>query len=389
MRMRADNLCRMVNSTFFIGAFFLQSFVDGYYIANGVEPALLKEIKYGLVLGGILWGFLQLSGRKRLVFVKEFRNVLFAVVTMLLVSLLLILVRGGDLMFCLELTLRYAMSVCYAFVLLNVLRFEDVWNLMVCFLLFSVFGWILQMGERLLDASLYLQISFADSYSPFESHYFAPSAMNCCAFFRYYRKNRWTQVVSFLFALMTFKRVQIVFAVLLLLLPVFFDPGRQLRRGTRVMFCVGIVALTLCYYCVLQPEGEWILQKLTGQSADVFTMGRSTLLRRLVDSGYRMGGLGTSEAVLGRGIEMDLISIMVEMSFPVMVVLICCYASAAGRKAYAMMFLLYLMVLMLTGSGLYNVFLWTIAFLFFGSINYLKPEPFPRRRRRIRIRISR
>lgn len=371
----------------FMAVFFLQAYVDGKYIAYGQEPFSLKVIKYLLVGGAIVLGLWQLLRRKRFVFLWELRNVLISISTFLVVSLVLILIRDGDLGFCLELILRYALSIFYAFVLLNLLDFEDVYRLMVFFLIISIWGWILQKGDRLLDIATYTKISFENSYSPLESHYFAPSAMNCCAFFLYYKKNRWTQIVSFLFALLTFKRVQLVFAVALLLLPLLADPNRMLKKRTVTLFCVGIILLALGYYAALQPEYEWIIEGLTGQTAQKFTTGRSNSLRTVMESGYKMSGLGTTEAILGHGIEMELISIMLEMSLPVMVLFVFCYVSVAGRKVYPMLVMTYLMVLLLTGSGLYNVFLWTTAYLFFGSVNYLKTKEFhPIRRARIRLK---
>lgn len=388
MRIKVSKINKFIHYILFMAAFFCQSYVDGKYIAYGEEPFLLKILKYLLVGSAILLGFLQIRNSHQYVFLKELRNVLISIGAFFLVSLVLILFRGGDLGFCLELLMRYAMSVAYSFVLLNIFDFEDIYNLMVYFLFVSIFGWILQIGDIILDAAQYLQISFQNSYSPFESHYFAPSAMNCCAFFVYYRKNRWTQIVSFLFALMTFKRVQLVFAIALLILPILLNPNHQLKKGTVIFFALGIIVLTLGYYVALQPEYEWIIEGLTGQTAEKFTSGRSTLLRTVLNSDYKMGGLGTTEAILGRGIEMDLISIMLEMSLPVMALFVFCYVSVAGQKVYAMLVMAYLMVLMMTGSGLYNVFLWTTAFLFFGSVNYLKTKEFHAVRRWKQIRFK-
>lgn len=372
MKVSKKQLNKMLNYILFVATFFLQSYVDGKYIAYGDEPTNLKVIKYILLGCGILWGFVQVLGKKHLVFLRELRNVMIAIGTFLVVSLVLILFRGGDLAFCLELIVRYTMAIAYAFVLLNVLDFEDIYRLMVFYLVISIYGWALQKGGALLDWNTYMQMSFVTSYSPLESHYFAPAAMNCCVFFLYYKRNKWTQVISFLFALFTFKRVQLVFAIAVLLLPIIADPNRKIKKSAWYLFCGGVILAALCYLALLMPEQEWIIESVTGMSTEDFTSGRSTLLRWLLDSDYQMGGLGTSEAVLGRGIEMELLSIMLEMSFPVMVIFVFSYVSVAGRKLYAMLVMLYLMVLLLTGSALYNVFMWTTAYMFFGSINYLK-----------------
>ena len=387
MRISAKQLNKAMNYAIFIAAFFLQSYVDGKYIAYGEEPTNLKIIKYLLLGCGILWGLMQVLGKKKMIFLRELRNVMIAIGTFLIVSLVLILIRGGDLSFCLELIVRYTMAITYAFVLLNVLDFEDIYRLMVFYLVISIFGWVLQRGDVLLDWSTYRKISLKDSYSPLESHYFAPAAMNCCIFFLYYKRKKWTQIVSFIFALLTFKRVQLVFAVAALVFPLVGDPNRKIKKTAWYLFCIGVIVATVCYFELLQPENEWIIESLTGMSANDFTSGRSNVLQRLLLSDYKMGGLGTSEAILGRGIEMELIAMILEMSFPVMVLFVFCYASVAGRKIYAMLDMSYLMVLLITGSALYNVFMWVTVFLFFGSINYLKEVEYGRHRRGIRIRL--
>ena len=291
--------------------------------------------------------------------------------------------------YCLELIIRYTMSITYAFVLLNVLDFEDIYRLMVFYLVISIFGWVLQKGELILDLSTYTKMSLADSYFPLESHYFAPAAMNCCIFFLYYKRKKWTQIVAFAFAILTFKRVQLIFAIVALVFPLVGDPNRKIKKTTWYLFCIGVIVATACYFELLQPENEWIIESVTGMPANDFTSGRSNLLHRLLLSDYKMAGLGTSEEILGRGIEMELIAMILEMSFPVMVIFVFCYASVAGRKIYAMLDMSYLMVLLLTGATLYNVFMWTTVFLFFGSINYLKTVDYGegRRHKRIRIRL--
>lgn len=387
MKISAKQLNKISNYAIFMITFFLQAFVDGYYIAHGEEPFALKLTKYGLLALGIAWGFVQLTRKKHGRFQRETVNVLAAIFSFLVISLILIMFRGGDLSFCLELVMRYAMSVLYAYVLLNVFEFDDIYNLMVYILLVSIFGWFLEKGNIIFNIDFYSTISFMDSYSPFESHYFAPSSINCCAFFLYYRKDKWTQIISFLFVLLTFKRPQIIFACCFVVLPYLVDPNKVIKRATHRIGCIMVVVLTLGYYALLLPENEWLIQEITGLSAGEFTSGRSTLLRTLIESGYKSSGLGTSEAVLGRGIEMDLISIMLEMSIVALVIFVFSYGSVSGRKIYAVLVMVYLMLFMITGSGLYNVFLWTGAFLFFGTINYLKTEDYTNKMHLPRIKI--
>ena len=389
MRLKAQQINKITNYLFFVVSFFIQSYVDGKYIAYGDEPTSLKLLKYILLAVAIVWGMMQLLGKRHFVFIKELRNVLAAIFAFLAVSLVLILFRDGDLMMCLELVARYAMSILYAFVLLNVMDFEDIYRLMTYALLIAVFCFFLQHGRNLVDVSLYSLISFRDSYSPFESHYFAAPSINCCAFFLYYRKNKALSAISFLFVLMTFKRPQIVAAIVLLLLPLFVDPNRMVKKSTHLLMCVGAIAATVLWYYLLLPEMEWVVELLTGQSAQIFTSGRSGVLRELVDSGYRYGGLGSTSNLVGSGIEMDLVAFMLEMSLPVMAWFVFAFASVSGRRIYTVVVMIYRLLSAMTGSGLYNVTGVLLLYLFFGSVNYLQPDVLKKTERRKRwIRIK-
>ena len=374
MRLSSKQINKTINYVIFMAAYFMQVYVDGRYIAHGQEPTVMKVLKYALVALGIFWGLLQLYGKRRIVFLRELCNILLTVAMFLIVSLFLILLRDGDLGLCLDYTIRYSMSVLYAFVLLNTLDFDDVYRLMTYALAVSVFGFFLETGNALLNWSLYSKMSFSGSYSPFESHYFAAPSINCCAFFLYYRKNKLLSVISFIFVLLTFKRPQIIAAVIFLVMPLFVDPNKKIKKSTHTVMCVATVLCTILWYYFMMPECEWIIEAITGQSTEAFTSGRSSLLRDVVSSSYKMAGLGSSSVVIGRTIEMDLVMFMLEMSLPVMAIFVFCFASLSGRRIYAVAVMAYRLFSAMTGSGLYNITGMLLLYLFFGSVNYLQPD---------------
>lgn len=374
MKLNAKQLNKTLNYTIFIAAFFVQIYLDGNFVAHGQEPMAMKVLRYMLIAVGIGWGILQLSSKKRFVFLRELRNMLVAIFTFLIVSLILILFRDGDLYFCLELTLRYLMSLLYAFVLINLMEFDDIYRLMACALLLSIFGWFLENGNIIFNFSYYSRISFAGSYSPFESSYFAAPSINCCAFFLYYRKNKWLSLLSFLFVLLTFKRPQIIFAIVFFLLPFFANPNKPVKKSIHFAMCIIVIICTVFWYWLMMPEYEWLIEAVTGQGTHALTSGRSIVLRNVLDAGYISRGLGSTNLLVGRGIEMDLVAFMMEMSFPVMALFVFCFASVSGRKLYPVIVMLYRLFSAMTGSGLYNVMGVLLLYLFFGSVNYLNVD---------------
>ena len=56
MRISKGQINKVLNYILFVATFFLQSYVDGKYIAYGDEPTNLKVAKYVLLGAGIIWG---------------------------------------------------------------------------------------------------------------------------------------------------------------------------------------------------------------------------------------------------------------------------------------------------------------------------------------------
>ena len=87
-------------------------------------------------------------------------------------------------------------------------------------------------------------------------------------------------------------------------------------------------------------------------------------------TGYKPAGLGSTNNIVGRGIEMDLIQFLLELTIIGLIIFILCYTFAAGRNLYAILVMSFQLITCLTGSGLYNSFGWVPVFLILGSINY-------------------
>ena len=120
--------------------------------------------------------------------------------------------------------------------------------------------------------------------------------------------------------LLTFKRPAVVFAFILLIAPIFIDV--DLKISSKIVFLGALLCVltTFVWYWLLLPQNEWLIFKLTGDTAAHFTQGRSLTLLSVLRSGYKPAGIGTSYNVVHRIIEMDLIQFYLETT-----IIVCIY----------------------------------------------------------------
>ncbi len=362
---------KKINVFIFCVAFFLQSFIDGFYIAHDMNPAFLKVLKYGFFILGIIWGVISIQ-KNRLCYWKETEKIIVSIYVVFLISLFLIAINNGNLGITLEITFRFSIAIIYAFVLLNIFDLDDIYKLMVYVLLVSIMGWILEKGVDIFNIANFGAIAFADSSSPFESSYFAAPSINCCAFFMYYRKNKIISSIAFLFALLTFKRPAIVFSIIFLVVPFFINVDKKISKKMIFIGETLCVICTVLWYNLLLKNNNDLFMRIIGDTSEHFTQGRSKFMNMVLETGYHAAGLGSTNNIVGHGIEMDLIQLFLETTIIGLSIIVFAYISAAGRNMYALMLMVFHMFTCLTGSGLYNSFGWVPVFVTFGCINYKK-----------------
>lgn len=367
---------KKINTIIFVIAFFLQAYIDGVYIAHDINPIFLKALKYAFFLIGIIWGFICMKDRKITCYVKETFGIMMSICSIFILSLCLMIINGGKLDSSLELTFRFSIAILYAFVILNVYKLDDIYQLMIYVLCISIIGWIWEKGIEIFANTDLNSISFVNSFSPFESSYFAAPSINCCAFFMYYRKNKIISVIAFAFALLTFKRPAIVFSFVVLLLPYFFNVNRQINKYVIFIGKIMCIVATIVWYNLLLSKNEIVFNKLINDSAVHFTQGRSRIFNNVLETGYKAAGLGSTNNIVGRGIEMDLIQFYLETTIVGLTIIVFAYVSAAGKNFYALLLMGFHMFGCLTGSGLYNSFGWVPVFVTLGCINYKDSEEF-------------
>ena len=370
-----------LNIFLFILMYAFRSFTDALYVSKGIESNFIINVKYIILIIAIIFSVFQLKYKKeKLIFKKEFFNIIFVVLSIVVISLVMFLISDKIYMSFFERIIKLVLPIIYVFLLINLLDFKDIYTCMCGVLLLSFVGYIIEIGIDKFNISNILSIDFLNSYSPFESHYSAGTSIAMCAFFMYYRKNKLLELLSLIFAIFTFKRVAVLFAILLLILPRIINVNKELNKKYINIIKIIFVFLTLVYFWLLLPSSSDIFFDIFGETQSKFTMTRSDFLNTLLNIGFKSSGLGSITDILGRDLEMDLISIFLETTIVGLIIFINGYWNCSGNKVYTVIYMLFEFSNLLTSHSLTNSFNWILAFLIIGCISYKKKEEFKTRK---------
>ena len=165
------------------------------------------------------------------------------------------------------------------------------------FIIYCITFFVKTWGQLNLDQII--QISFADTYSPFEgtglAFVFVPFI-----FYFYYRKNLLLEVICFIFVFLTMKRLAFVAGIVVLIVSLI-----TLNKNTSKIKVKKIWAIIPCIFFILLPIitnlllndafADWFADK-TGLDIYSFTMGRFLRLNQVTDNnagGYGWGSTTT------------------------------------------------------------------------------------------------
>ncbi len=369
------NIVSCINILLFILMYAFRSFTDAIYVSKGIESNFLINVKY-LILGvAILFGIFQLKYKKeKTIYNKELVNIIIVISTFVIISSVMIIITENFYSSFIESIIKLSLPIVYVYLLLNIMDFEDIYKCMCGALIFSFIGYVLEIGINNFTISNFLKIDFIHSYSPFESHFSAGTAIAMCTFFMYYRKNKILKYLSLIFAIFTFKRMAVIFALVLLFLPKFIDVNKNLKEKYKNIIKVIFVIFTLVYFWLLTPQSNIFFEKIFGESQTSVTMGRSDFLQSLLNMDFVSSGYGSISNLFGKGLEMDLISIYLETTIIGLIVFINGYWNCAGNKVYTFVYMTFQFLNLLTSHSLSNSFNWILAFLIIGCISYKKNQ---------------
>lgn len=358
---------------FFVLTYALKFITDGMFVAKEINSIFISFKYITMFIVFILFA-IQKRGKfdlRKMCFLKETKTICFVIISFLLLSIVFIILNGKFTMNTISLLIKIFLSISFAFVILNSLDMDDIYKYMKIILIFAILGYVLEIGIDNFSNFSLSSMNFAKSYSPFESSYFSGTFLALSTFFCYFRKEKKWMIISIIFTILTFKRLSILFSIVLLFIPWFVKIDNKISKKYIICIASVFILLTFGYNWLLQEKNEGLFYDMFGQTQSEFTMTRSDRLHELSYRDFESYGYGSAATELGLElIEIDLIEISMELTIIGLSIFCISYWAITNGQIYCCIFMFYHFMNFLTSHSLAGNFSWTINFIIIGSILY-------------------
>lgn len=137
-----------------------------------------------------------------------------------------------------------------------------------------------------------LSINFLLSYSPFESEYSHIFAL--FGLFFLFNKKYFKYLICIGFAFLSMKRATVLFIALCPLIFIYFEKIKNLKtKQVMIVFVLCNLIFLGFMYAIAKDSFSELFYQMTGRSLNAFTMGRTNILKFLIDGDYNlMNGFG-------------------------------------------------------------------------------------------------
>lgn len=359
----------MLTVFFFVLTFVLKALTDGIFVTQGVKGAI-TDSKY-LTMGGVIFFGVCYMARHKVngIFWRELKQLLGVVLCFIMVTACLIIYRDEFASWQIRDMLNLLTPMLFAYVSLNVMTFEQLYKGMQIALVSSFIGYITQLALRGVTFQDIFQSSFSESQSPLESNDFSAIAIMLCFFFCYYRSNRWMTVLSVVYAIATFKRMAIIFALVAFFLPIIINRDKELPKWSSGVAKLAFFVAAMGYLYFIWPTST-ALQHAMNVDVGEMTMGRSGFLASLLNHEYQSFGFGSVESTLGHSLEMAFPRITLELSPLGTLLFINNYWNVTGRHLYCALLMTFQFANLITADSISAMFAWEVCFILIGMIHY-------------------
>lgn len=262
-----------------------------------------------------------------------------------------------------------------AYSIVNNFSIREIINIMKVTTIITIFGYFMESSHSI---SNFLNISNLSPFKLFSNGSILESSMcsevfvQLFCFFFYFKdlnfENKekksleFFSKLTFCFAVMSFKRLAVVFCILLPFICKFINlKGQNYKKRyiiTSIIFCV----LTVLYSKFMKGE------LFTNIDVYTFSTGRDYILSLWKSYNYFSYGYGTSMLVIGRYLEMDLVQIYMEIGVVSVFVISFVYFKIVNRSNYSYLIMLYSFFNLLTASSFPSPVSWIILFVTVGVI---------------------
>lgn len=266
----------------------------------------------------------------------------------------------------------------YAYVLVNLLNIRTITVLIEITLIINVIFYVfIEKGMSVFfDWDNYRLISFIGSNSPFETSSNPDQFFACFVYLNFFRKTARTEsekmqhtfffVLSILFVVLSFKRLAVVFVILILLLNLVINLRAKLPRF--IPMATAILFTIITYYYTLFMQGKLF----SGINVYEFTVGRNYILSLWEKYNYFSYGYGSSLEIINRYLEMDLVQMYLEVGLLAVFLFAYAYFKISDINIYAYIIMVYQFLNLLTASSIPAPMGWTLILLTIACISSSK-----------------
>lgn len=361
-----------------------------------VQISFLDNIKYVLFLFTILIGVYNLiknyqegTINYQYVYIKELMEGLIIIAVFLLLTLYYCIINKENFQTrtIIELSYIFIPFIC-SFCMINLLNQKEIVVIVKLLLFSSLILYIVELFQFDITLDKIKEISFIESYSPFESHVFADISLVCFCFFSYFRnkKDRVDTIcyyLSFIFSLFVFKRILLIFTVVIFILDKFSIWDKKINKKVIFVIGVGFVIFTMGYTWLLDENHTIALYNLLGINLDKLTMGRQWFFRVLQQSGFQSAGYGSSSTAIYALIhpisylEMDLVKINIELGCIGLITFVWGYWKQIYNNLFSVVVMFFMFVNLFFSHSLTTFHVWIITLTMFYLIKRKEQEILP------------
>ena len=271
----------------------------------------------------------------------------------------------------------FLLPTMYSFYVINFVKKKNIIIMLKALLMILIVTYFFDMQEPLHHISQFfslnnwLSIDYIHSSSFTESHNWSETFLQLFLFFFFvYNKNeknisiKICYILSFVFTLLSFKRLGVIFAIIILLFGKRIIKKNQFKKSHHIFITFLFVTLTIAYTALMKGL---ILDYNT-----VFdlTSGRNWILKMWEMKGYFSYGYGTSLLVIGKYLELDLVQIYMEIGIISLAIFCYGYFKMCKKNIYSNIIMIYVFFNMLTASSLPWQISWVVMMINITFITY-------------------
>lgn len=349
------------------------------------EVSVLDNLKFVLFFITFCTGCICLKSKKdKVIFKKEFILGLLVILIFLLLSIYYSCINNQKFQIRTIVELSYiCIPIVTSFQAINILDKENINHFMKILLGLSICLYIIEIFLKHISFDDITKISFINSYSPFESYIFADFSLISFCYFCYYKKNddlifpisnKLCYYLSFIFSILTFKRILILFSIILFVLDKFNIFEKIIDKRIIVVICIVFFFCTIMYAWMLNDSSAELIYSFTGFDLDKFTVGRKWYLSLITNAGYLSSGYGSTTTALikilgpAKYLEMDLVKIYLEVGIIGLGFFIYVYWNQIYNNLFSVLLMFFLFVNLLFSHSLTTFHVWVIILIVFYQI---------------------